>query len=303
MTDNIFKQLQVISKKPAPFSFYTTPLMWNDEYVSQKMLEAHLMEGTDLASRNMAFIERSVDWITKKFDVGEGTRICDFGCGPGLYTTRFAQRGAEVTGIDLSERSIDYAKKTAKEKNLSIDYLLQNYLDYNGNTPFDLITMIFCDFSVLSPQQRKKLLGIFHKNLKDDGALLLDVFSPNHFNGVEECSDFSFSPGNPGDLAQGADMGEYTYKPGDGFWSPEPYYVFRNTFKYTDEKVVLDKYVIIEENRCREIYNWLQFYDRESLENLFRECGFTITGFYANVAGDDWNGGTLETAVVAKKLS
>lgn len=301
--DNFFQQLQAVGDKPASFSFYTTPLMWNDEYVSEKMLEAHLMEGTDLASRNMAFIERSVEWIIGEYNVGKGTRICDFGCGPGLYTSRFAQRGADVTGIDLSERSVDFAKKTAKEKNLSIDYILKNYLDYSGNNPFDLITMIFCDFSVLSPQQRKKLLGIFHGNLKDNGKLLLDVFSLNHFKGVEECRDFSFSPGNPGNLSQGEDMGEYTYKPGDGFWSPEPYYVFRNTFKYPDEKVVLDKYVIIEENRRREIYNWLQFYDRESLQNLFRECGFEITAFYANVAGDDWNDGTPEIAVAAKKLN
>jgi 2-polyprenyl-3-methyl-5-hydroxy-6-metoxy-1,4-benzoquinol methylase len=38
--------------------------------------------------------------------VDESTEIADFGCGPGLYTEKLAERGATVTGIDFSENSI-----------------------------------------------------------------------------------------------------------------------------------------------------------------------------------------------------
>lgn len=41
----------------------------------------------------------------------------------------------------------------------------------------------------------------------------------------------------------------------DGFWSPNKYYGFLNTFKYDEEKVALDKYTIIELDRTREVYN------------------------------------------------
>lgn len=50
-----------------------------------------------------------------------------------------------------------------------------------------------------------------------------------------------------------------------GFWSPDDYYGFVNTFKYDKEKVTLEKYTIIEEARKRAVYNWLQYYSKDSL--------------------------------------
>ena len=53
----------------------------------------------------------------------------------------------------------------------------------------------------------------------------------------------------------------------DGFWSPDRYYGFLNTFKYDEERLVLDKYTIVEESRTRTVYNWLQYFSPEALEN------------------------------------
>ena len=88
----------------------------------------------------------------------------------------------------------------------------------------------------------------------------------------------------------------------NGFWSPNKYYGFLNTFKYEDEKVVLDKYTIIEKSRSRTIYNWLQYFSPEALEREFVECGFTIDTFYSDVAGLPFNPLSTEFAVVAKKI-
>ena len=77
------------------------------------MLKCHLDETLDVSSRNTAFIDRSVDWIASRFDIGAGKRIADFGCGPGLYAARLARRHATVTGIDFSKRSIRHARETA----------------------------------------------------------------------------------------------------------------------------------------------------------------------------------------------
>ena len=74
------------------------------------MLEYHLNESIDVSSRNKNFIERSVEWIVSHFGVDKNTEIADFGCGPGLYTTRLAERGAIVTGIDFSENSLKVCK-------------------------------------------------------------------------------------------------------------------------------------------------------------------------------------------------
>ena len=87
------------------------------------MLSFHLNEDIDMAYRKTKFIDKSVEWMSSHFKIGKGTKIADFGCGPGLYTTRLAQRQAEVTGIDFSTCSIHYAQEVASSEKLSIDYV------------------------------------------------------------------------------------------------------------------------------------------------------------------------------------
>jgi hypothetical protein len=87
----------------------------------------------------------------------------------------------------------------------------------------------------------------------------------------------------------------------NGFWSPNKYYGFQNTFKYEEEKVVLDKYTIVESERTRTVYNWLQYFASEDLEREFVEAGFTIEGFYSDVAGTKYDRESSEFAVIATK--
>ena len=87
----------------------------------------------------------------------------------------------------------------------------------------------------------------------------------------------------------------------NGFWSKKRYYGFLNTFKYEKEKVVLDKYTIIEATRTRTIYNWLQYFSPVALEKEFVEGGFSIEKLYSDVAGSPFEQENLEFAVVAKK--
>ena len=58
-------------------------------------------------------------------------------------------------------------------------------------------------------------------------------------------------------FAAGEEAATYAHRQG-GFWSPEPHFVFQNTFKYQAERVLLDKYTIVEKARTRVVFNWLQ---------------------------------------------
>lgn len=279
----MFEKIENINTRPDPFEFYTASDLWTDEHTSKQMLSCHLDEEIDLSSRNAAFIDRSAEWITSYFNVGAGTKIADFGCGPGLYATRLAQIQADVTGIDFSKRSIQYAQEVATREGLSIHYVNQNYLEFETDDRFGLILMIMCDFCALSPTQRKKMLSKFHTFLEPGGLVLLDVYSLNAFEQREETALYEANLLN-------------------GFWSPNKYYGFQNTFKYEREKVILDKYTIIEADRTRTIYNWLQYFSPETLEREFTECGFTIEKIFSDVAGTPFDSKANEFAVVAKKL-
>jgi SAM-dependent methyltransferase len=279
----MFNELTKIDERPRPFEFYTARELWDDEHISSKMLEFHLNEDVEPASRKTSFIKRSVEWISREFNVGPRTRLADFGCGPGLYTTPFAQRGAKVTGIDFSRRAIAHARKSAGSKGFDIDYILGNYLDFASEKRFDLITLIYCDLCPLSPSQRKSLLEIFYNHLADNGRLLLDVFSLRAFEGRQEVSTFERNL-----------MG--------GFWSEEDYMGFMRTFAYEEERVVLDKYTIVEPGKKRVIYNWLQYFSLESITRELESSGFEVEANYANVAGDPYDDTSNEIAIVARRL-
>jgi SAM-dependent methyltransferase len=279
---SIFARLEEINSRPQPFEFYTAHELWTDEHTSKRMLAYHLNTDIDVSSRRGEFIDRSVEWIASHFGVEAGTRIADFGCGPGLYAKRLARLGASVTGIDFSERSIKHARGVAVDQGLDIEYVNQNYLDFETEDRFDLILMIMCDFCVLSPSQRMVMLTKFHSQLLAGGSVLLDVYSMNAFKQREAAISYGVNLLN-------------------GFWSAEKYYGFLTTFKYDDAKVVLDKYTIVETERTRTVYNWLQYFCPESLRSEFEKAGFTHQEIYADVAGTPYDDEASEFAIVAKK--
>jgi cyclopropane fatty-acyl-phospholipid synthase-like methyltransferase len=279
----MFEELEKINARPEPFQHCTTGDLWTDEHTSEQMLSFHLNEDVDIASRNGAFIDRSVEWIASHFDVRPGVKVADFGCGPGLYTTRLARKDAEVTGIDFSKRSIQFARRVAASEGLPIRYVMENYLEFETDDRFDLILMIMCDFCALSPKQRKGMLTKFHGFLKPHGAVLLDVYSLSAFEQREETAICEINLLN-------------------GFWSANKYYGFLNTFKYEREAVVLDKYTVIEADRTRTVFNWLQYFSPEELEREFSACELLIEERYSDVAGSPFDPEGTEFAVVARKI-
>lgn len=276
----LFSDLEWINARPKPFEFYTASELWTDEHTSARMLAFHLNENVDISSRKSAFIDKSVDWLVSHLGMAEGVSVVDFGCGPGLYTSRLAKRGAAVTGIDFSARSIEYAENQAKTMGLGIHYVNQNYLDFTTDKRFDVVLMIMCDFCALSPDQREIMLRKFRSLLLPGGRIVLDVHSLTAFD-------------------QRAEKSTYELNLMDGFWSPEPYYGFLRSFKYEIEKVTLDKYTIVEREKTKSIYNWLQYFSVESLTREFHEAGLAIAEVYSDVAGKPYDAKADEFAVIA----
>ena len=142
--------------------------------------------------------------------------------------------------------------------------------------------MIMCDFCALSPTQRKGILKKFHNILKPSCSVLLDVYSLSAFKQKKEVAIYEVNQLN-------------------GFWSPNKYYGFLNTFKYEEERVALDKYTIVESEHTRTVYNWLQYFAPDDLEREFRDAGFSMEGLYSDVAGTPYDQDSSEFAVIATR--
>jgi SAM-dependent methyltransferase len=62
--------------------------------------------------------------IVERLEPQPGVRWLDLACGTGAVAERAAQRGAEVTGLDLAPGLIETAEERARELELSIEYVV-----------------------------------------------------------------------------------------------------------------------------------------------------------------------------------
>ena len=69
----------------------------------------------------------------------EKIKILDIGCGGGLLSEPMCRMGAQVTGIDASEKNINIAKLHAKKDNLKIKYYCTSPENFKINDKFDVI--------------------------------------------------------------------------------------------------------------------------------------------------------------------
>ena len=74
-----------------------------------------------------------------KADFLEGLNILDIGCGGGLISEPMSRLGANVTGIDASEKNINIAKLHAKKSGLQINYINASPEELNEVEKFDVI--------------------------------------------------------------------------------------------------------------------------------------------------------------------
>lgn len=242
-----------------------TDKFWDDEYISEQLLQLHLDPEVESASKTRETIEAEAAFIIKSTDMKKGMTVMDMGCGPGLYAKEFAKTGAMVTGIDLSHRSIDYANSNIKPEYPNTHFTVMNYLDMDSRNAFDVITLIYYDFCVLSAADQKRLLAKTRAALKDGGYFLFDIIT-EHMN-LPDATSISICE--------------------KGFWAPKPYLEIMQPFWYEDPKTLGQQYLIVEEDGAARV---IRFYNRlfslKEITEMLNENGFRVQEVYENLKGD-----------------
>ncbi len=261
----MYDLLRDLTRRPEPFARYTTKELWTRPHIAQQMLAFHLNQETDLASRRIGTIDETVNWIDFQLSL-PGKRLCDLGCGPGLYAKRFSDCGAKVTGVDFSAHSLEYARHQAKIDEMDIRYVEADYLADELPGGFDIVSLIYTDYCVLSPVQRASLLGRIRGMLEPGGQLVMDVAGTGSFTGKEECTNIE-------------------YRLMGGFWAEGDYIGIQRSYVYPEEQLSLDRYLIIEPDEAWQIFNWFQHFTPQSLQAELSAAGFTLDQMAGDLTG------------------
>ncbi len=270
------------TKKPSLYENGTS-VMWTDPYISQQLLNCHIDSSNDMASRSDEKIELLVNWILSRMK-NRGMNILDLGCGPGLYAEKFAKLGHHVTGIDFSKTSIGYAKSIAAKNQSGVEYFCDDYLKLEYKNKFDLVILIYLDFCVLKPDERKILLNNVYASLKRGGVFVFDVI--NSKNIAEKILKQSW---------------EVSTK---GFWKNEPYIVLNDGYHFPENKVLVNQHIVIDQKDTVDSYLfWSTYYEYGDLEPILREADFHKISHFENVLppGDVWNGDNVTFYLVEKE--
>jgi len=148
---------------------------WWDPDFSRRMLDEHLSQEHDAASRRREIIDRQVRWIHDLVPGGEPGRVLDLGCGPGLYSHRLAALGHECVGVDYSPASIRYAAAEAERRQLSCRFVLDDVRSARFGEGFDLAMMLYGELNTLRPRDVSHLLSRVRRALQPEGVLLMEV--------------------------------------------------------------------------------------------------------------------------------
>jgi ubiquinone/menaquinone biosynthesis C-methylase UbiE len=89
-----------------------------------------------------ALMDAIPDEVGEYMPVLTGKQVCEVGCGYGVIASYFAQRGAQVTGFDVSETNVFIAKRAAQvngvAERISLQVMQAECLAFSDNS-FDLV--------------------------------------------------------------------------------------------------------------------------------------------------------------------
>lgn len=123
------------------------------------------------------------DKMLAEAEMKPGSRILDFGCGPGVFTTMIAERigpSGIVYALDINPLAVRMVERRAREKNLgNVRTILSNcYTSLPDNC---LDRVIFFDvFHALD--HHREVLRELHRVLKTEGIM---YFSDHHLREIE----------------------------------------------------------------------------------------------------------------------
>ncbi len=277
MLDKILKY----TEKPVVFE-PGEPKFWDDPHISKSMLEAHLDQNNDAASRKVETIDKTVENLINSGVLRPGMKLLDLGCGPGLYAERLAKAGINVVGIDISTRSIGYAKAEAEKKKLAIEYCCMNFFDMDFNNEFDAVIQVYGELNTFSDARLSKLFDSVKKALKPDGVFIFDVTTRTLRLKNNRSNNWYVSEG--------------------GFWRPGKHLVLEMGFDYPELDIWLDQYITIDEEDYKVYRNWFHDYSLESIKKVLDREGFVPVKVWNDLTGSEYSSNGEWIAIVAKVI-
>jgi SAM-dependent methyltransferase len=232
------------------------------------MLDEHLSQAHDAASRRSVTIDRQVAWIHGTLLRGHPTAILDLGCGPGLYTSRLARLGHTCVGIDFSPAAIAYARTTAVAQQLNCQYRLEDLRSAVFGSDFGLVMCVFGEINVFPRGHASALLRKAYDALAGGGLLLLEAHT---FAAIQQIGE----------------RAPRWFTAESGLFGATPHLCLIEHFWHAQASAATTRYYVVElaTGALTRYAQSFQAYTQPEYTALLQACGFDDVGFFAALTG------------------
>ena len=233
-------------------------------------------EPTLFGEKLIAQTPDEVEKIIKLVKLEPDAKILDLCCGIGRHCLEFAKRSFTITGVDRTAKYLDEARQAAAEKNLEIDFLLDDARTYRQPDTFDFVLSMLTSFGYFEdPADDEKVLRNIFDSLKNQGCVLIDVM------GKESLAHF--------------------FQERD--WHQEHDALLLSERKIIDNwSAILNRWILIKDNQRFEKEFSLRIYSAYELTELLKKCGFSNVTAYSDLDGSPYRLHAKRLITVAQKI-
>ena len=144
----------------------------NERKTSQKTddLKCRIQTNMQFGNANLT------SWLIDKLNLAQNHKLLDVGCGNGEHLLALAKKfptNLNITGVDISGKSIAQAKKLAQDMGLKIKFEELNMDDmhtFSNKEEYDIITSMY---AIYYSANITKLLNSLYDLLKQDGKIVI----------------------------------------------------------------------------------------------------------------------------------
>lgn len=125
--------------------------------------------------------EALIDLVERVARPAPGDALLDVGCGRGRHALSLARRGYRVTGVDLSERALEKARRHAARKGLYIRFIQGDMRDAVCTACFDGVVNLFTAFGYFDDEaDHLRAVRAMADALKPGGWFFQDFLNAEH---------------------------------------------------------------------------------------------------------------------------
>jgi len=126
-------------------------------------------------NRDSKEAEKFINNLVSKLNLKENSNLIDIACGKGRHARYFNKKGLNVTGVDLSQNSINYASNFTTQ---TLSFHVHDMRRSFKKNYFDIATNLFTSFGYFEKEEDDLLaLKAMAKNLKKNGILIIDFMN------------------------------------------------------------------------------------------------------------------------------